>query len=147
MRVFLNTNVLAGAAATRGLCVDVLREVLTAHELLTSAKVLSELRRVLRTKFGAPQDVIADFISLLRQDTVLAQPGRLPTVNIGDQDDLRILSAAIAAEADLFVTGDQELLQIRHIANLTIISPRQFWEKLKTQRQRGAGLSRSRRSR
>ena len=46
MRVFLDTNVLASAAATRGLCADVLREVLTSHELLTSAQVLSELKRV-----------------------------------------------------------------------------------------------------
>lgn len=147
MRVFLDTNVLASAAATRGLCADVLREVLTSHELLTSAQVLSELRRVLRTKFGVAQDLIADFIWLMRQDTVLAQPGQLPTVDIEDQDDLLILSAAISAGADVFVTGDQELLDIDHIENLAILSPRQFWERLKTQLQRGAGRGKSHRSR
>lgn len=146
MRVFLDTNVLASAAATRGLCADVLREVLASHELLTSAYVLSELRRVLRIKFGVAQDLIADFIGLLRQDAVLAQPGQLPTVDIADQDDLRILSAAIAAGADLFVTGDQELLEISHIDNLAILSPRQFWEKLRTQRRRRTGRRQSRRS-
>ena len=51
---FLDTNVLASAAATRGLCADVLREVLTSHELVTSAQVLNEFERVLRTKFGIP---------------------------------------------------------------------------------------------
>ena len=102
MRVFLDTNVLASAAATRGLCADVLREVLTSHELLTSAQVLSELKRVLRTKFGVAQDLIDDFISLMREDTVLAEPGQLPTVEIQDQDDLPILSAAISAGADVF---------------------------------------------
>ncbi|MDE2059804.1 MAG: putative toxin-antitoxin system toxin component, PIN family [candidate division NC10 bacterium] len=147
MRVFLDTNVLASAAATRGLCADVLREVLTSHELLTSARVLSELRRVLRIKFGIAQDLIADFIGLLRQDTVLGQPGRLPTVDIEDQDDLLILSAAISAGADLFVTDDQELLDIGHIEDLTILSPRQFWEKLKAPLQRGAGRGKVRRLR
>ena len=137
MRVFLDTNVLASAAATRGLCADVLREVLTSHELLTSAHVLKELKRVLGTKFGVAQDVVDDFISLMRQDTVLAQPGRLPTVTIRDQDDLPILSAAISAGAAVFVTGDKELLDIGQIENLAILSPRQFWEKLKTQPPRG----------
>ena len=101
---------LASAAATRGLCADVLREVLTSHELLTSAQVPNELERVLRSKFGIPQDLIADFISLLSQDIVLAKPGAVPTVEIKDESDLPILSAAISAKADVFVTGDKESL-------------------------------------
>ena len=147
MRVFLDTNVLASAAATRGLCADVLREVLASHELLTSAQVLSELERVLRTKFGVARELIDDFLSLMRQDTVLAQPGQLPTVDIKDQDDLPILSAAISAGAAVFVTGDKEILDIGQIENLAILSPRQFWDKLKAQPQRGAGREKSRRSR
>ncbi len=147
MRVFLDTNVLASAAATRGLCADVLREVLASHELLTSAQVLSELRRVLRNKFGVDHDLIDDFIWLMRQDTVLARPGQLPGVEIQDQDDLPILSAAISAVADVFVTGDKELLGIGRIEKLAILSPRQFWEKLKAQPRRRAGRGKSRRSR
>jgi putative PIN family toxin of toxin-antitoxin system len=147
VRVFLDTNVLASAAAARGLCADVLREVLTSHELLTSAQVLSELKRVLRTKFGVAQDLIDDFISLMREDTVLAEPGQLPTVEIQDQDDLPILSAALSAGADVFVTGDKEVLDIVRIEKLAILSPRQFWEKLKAQPQRTAGRRKPRRSR
>jgi putative PIN family toxin of toxin-antitoxin system len=137
VRVFLDTNVLASAAATRGLCADVLREVFASHELLTSAQVLRELKRVLRSKFGVDQDLVDDFISLMRQDTVLARPGEAPGVDIQDQEDLPILSAAISGGADAFVTGDKELLAIGRIETLTIMSPRQFWEKLKSQPRRG----------
>ena len=117
MRVFLDTNILVSAAATRGLCADVLREGLASHELLTSAQVLGELRRVLRTKFGVDQDLIDEFISLMQQDTVLARPDQLPSVGIQDQDDLPILSAAISAGADVFVTGDKEILDLGRIEN------------------------------
>ncbi|MPZ77810.1 MAG: putative toxin-antitoxin system toxin component, PIN family [Deltaproteobacteria bacterium] len=147
MRGFLDTNVLASAAATRGLCADVLREVLASHQLLTSAQVLNELRRVLRTKFDLDQDLIDDFIWLMRQDTVLARPAQLPSVEIQDQDDLPILSAAISAGADVFVTGDKEILDLGRIEQLAILSPRQFWEKLKAQPQRRAGRGKPRRSR
>ena len=147
MRVFLDTNVLASAAATRGLCADVLREVLTSHELLTSKQVLSELERVLRTKFDVPRDLIDDFMGLMRQDTVLAEPEPLLDIEIDDKDDVPILSAAISAAADVFVTGDKEILDLGQIGRLTILSPRQFWEKLKDQRQRGAGRAKPRRSR
>ena len=146
MRVFLDTNVLASAAATRGLCADVLREVLASHELVISAQVLGELRRVLRNKFGVDRDLIDEFIWLMRQDTVLGQPSQMPSVEIQDQDDLPVLSAAISAGADVFVTGDKELLDIGRIEKLAILSPRQFWEKLKAQPRRGAGRRKSRRS-
>ena len=146
MKVFLDTNVLASSAATRGLCADVLREVLASHDLCISDQVLSELKRVLRFKFGVPQDLIDDFILLLQQDTVLAQPAELPRVKLKDKDDLSILGAAISAEAKVLVTGDKELLNLGHIEDLEILSPRQFWEKVRTQ-QRRAPRSKPRRSR
>lgn len=131
MRVFLDTNVLASAAATRGLCADVVREVLAAHELVVSEQVLTELRRVLRQKLGVDDDLVEDYLSLLSEDAAIAMPGSLPGVKIRDSDDLPVLSAALASGAEIFVTGDKELLDLRRIDRLAILSPRQFWEKLK----------------
>ncbi len=131
MRVFLDTNVLASAAATRGLCSDLFREVLASHELIISRQVLSELRRVLKSQFRAPQDLIDDFSELLSEDTEIAKPGDPLKVNIKDKDDLPILSAAIAAKAEVFVTGDKEILDLGQVQQMKIMSPRQFWEALK----------------
>lgn len=147
MKVFLDTNVLASAAATRGLCVDVLREVFASHELFISEQVLTELRRVLRLKFGVGQDLIDDFIWLLEQDSVPAQPAQLPRIELNDRDDLAIVGAAFTAGVEVLVTGDKELLDLGRIVNLEILSPRQFWERLKAQHQRGSGRSEPRRSR
>ncbi|HSB04393.1 MAG TPA: putative toxin-antitoxin system toxin component, PIN family [Thermodesulfobacteriota bacterium] len=133
MKVFLDTNVLASAAATRGLCADVLRLVFASHQLFISEQVLKELKRVLRFKFGVSQDLIVDFIWLLQQDTVLTRPAQVPGVELQDKDDLSILAAAIAAGAEVLVTGDKDLLGLGHIEELEILSPRQFWEKLKAQ--------------
>ncbi len=146
MKVFLDTNVLASAAATRGLCADVLREVFASHELFISAQVLGELRRVL-LKFGVGQDLIDDFIWLLERDSASAEPAQLPRIELKDRDDLAIVGAAITAGVEVLVTGDKELLDLSRIGNLEILSPRQFWERLKAQQRRGAGRSESRRSR
>ena len=147
MKVFLDTNVLASAAATRGLCADILREVLASHELFISDQVLAELRRVLRLKFGVSQDLIDDFIWLLEQDSVPAQPAQLPRIELKDRNDLAIVGAAITAGVEVLITGDKELLDLDRIVHLEILSPRQFWERLKAQQRRGAGRSESRRSR
>jgi predicted nucleic acid-binding protein len=44
-----------------------------------------------------------------------------------------VLSCALNGKADLFITGDKELLGLIRIGDMEIVSPRTFWEKLKTQ--------------
>ena len=48
MRVFLDTNVLVAAFATRGLCADVFRLVLAEHELLVSAALIEAAPALMR---------------------------------------------------------------------------------------------------
>jgi len=132
MKVFLDTNVLVSAIATRGLCADVLREVLISHQIVISSPLITELKRVLKQKFSVPDDLIGEVIELIQRDAQLAIPSDFPDVKIQDKDDLAILSSAINGKADIFVTGDQELLELRKLENMEIVSPRMFWEKLKT---------------
>jgi hypothetical protein len=48
LRVFLDTNVLVAAFATRGLCADLLRVVLVRHELVVADVVLDGCRALKR---------------------------------------------------------------------------------------------------
>ncbi|MGO8990364.1 MAG: putative toxin-antitoxin system toxin component, PIN family [bacterium] len=136
MRVFLDTNVLVSAMATRGLCADVLREILTSHRLVVSAALFNELRRVLRRKLQIPDELIDDAIEMLQQDAHLATPSTLPDVKIRDKDDLMILSSALDGGADLLVTGDKELLNLGKIQDMEVVSPRGFWKRIRTQPSR-----------
>jgi uncharacterized protein len=130
MRIFLDTNVLASAVATRGLCADVLREVLARHDLIISNAMLKELKLVLQKKFRVPSQLISGFIAMLQQETMLAAPIDSPGIQIKDKDDIIILTAALGGEAELFITGDKELLELGKVGKLTIISPRMFWDTL-----------------
>ncbi len=147
MKVFLDTNVLASAATTRGLCADVLREVSARHVFLLSDQVLSELGRVLKSKLGAPEELIDSLLRLLQQDTLLVDPVVLPQVELQDQDDLGILGAAVQGGAEVLVTGDKELLALGRLESLAILSPRQFWERLKVEHRRKSRGRKRRRSR
>ena len=132
MRIFLDTNVLVSAVASRGLCADVLREILKSHQLIISPGLLSELEKALRQKIRVPDALINEFIAMVREDSDLFHPGELPDLEIRDKNDLDILSAALNGKSDLFVTGDEELLGLVKIENLEIFSPRKFWEKLRS---------------
>lgn len=133
MRVFLDTNVLASAVATRGLCADVLRSVIEFHDLVISDLLLEELSRILRAKFHASEILIAETIRMLQQDADLAGFSPLTQLPLKDPADIRIVSAAINGEADCLVTGDKEILELETAGRVEIVSPRQFWERLKEQ--------------
>jgi putative PIN family toxin of toxin-antitoxin system len=133
MKVFLDTNVLASAFATRGLCSDVLREVFSTHDLYTSIEVLDELRDVLKNKFGLPESLVKKIFLLLQREANMAHSQEDVEINIKDKADIPIINAAVAAGIHVFVTGDKELQELARIGNLKIISPRKFWELLKNQ--------------
>jgi putative PIN family toxin of toxin-antitoxin system len=137
MKVFPDTNVLISAAATRGLCADVLREVLVSHELCLAEVLIVELASNLRDKLGVPEALIAEYIEILRADSLMAESAAILDLDIRDQGDVRILSAAAASGAEVFVTGDKELLALRKVQNMSILSPRRFWERVKIKSDRG----------
>lgn len=133
MKVFLDTNVLVSAVATRGLCADALREILVSHQLVISPPLLAELKNILHTKIGVPEEIISDFIGLLTQDSFLSESAVMINIDIKDKDDIVILSTALNGNAELFITGDKEVLALVRIQSMQILSPRGFWEALKTQ--------------
>jgi uncharacterized protein len=131
MKVFLDTNVIASATATRGLCADVLRTVVEFHELVVSDCLMEEIQRVLKDKFSAPPELIADVVWLLRQDTIAATVLPLAVLPLKDPADQAIVSSAINGSAQVLVTGDKEVLRLRQVGSLEILTPRQFWDKVR----------------
>jgi putative PIN family toxin of toxin-antitoxin system len=128
--VFLDTNVLVAAFATRGLCADVMRVVLAEHQLITGEVVLSELRRALSRRIKLPAATIEDILVLLREQEVVPKPREPSELPIRDPDDRWILASAIAGRADVLVTGDRDLLDVAASAPLPVLDPRAFWELL-----------------
>jgi putative PIN family toxin of toxin-antitoxin system len=128
VRVFLDTNVLVAAFATRGLCADVLRTILAEHELLLSTTVLEELTRALTEKIRVPESTAREIAAFLRASASLAPAtADPPTVAVRDPNDAVILGEALAIDADVLVTGDKDLLDLPEIPAIRIVDPRGFW--------------------
>ena len=133
MKVFLDTNVLVSALSTHGLCSDVLREILSDHQLIISSFLIVELKRVLTEKIQLPKELINESISFLRYIGEISDPLNRPNIDITDQDDIPLIHSALYGEADLFVTGDKELLSLKVVNKMMVVSPRAFWELLRSQ--------------
>jgi putative PIN family toxin of toxin-antitoxin system len=121
--------VIFSAFTTRGLSADVLRLALVEHELVIGEIVLEEVERVLTNKLRVPREIVAGDIALLR-DCHVRPTARAPKGSpIRDPDDARVLATALAAGADLLVTGDRHFLDVRdRIQGITVTDPRGFWE-------------------
>jgi uncharacterized protein len=128
VRVFPDTNVLASAFGTRGLCADVLRFILVEHELVTREVEIKELRGVLRRKFGVAAEIMDEIEGLLHGYHVEPKPRDLPNLTLGDRNDLVVVASALKAKAEILITSDQEILDLEEKPEgLRILSPREFW--------------------
>jgi predicted nucleic acid-binding protein len=135
LRVFPDTNVLFAALATRGLCSDLLRAMLAEHDVVIGAPVLAELRRNLLNKLRMPAarvELAIGFLTGLELAPSVPPPPRRPRQV--DAADAAILECAARAGAQIFVTGDQALLELGEYEGIPIVSPRNLWLRLQ---QRG----------
>ncbi|HRN53780.1 MAG TPA: putative toxin-antitoxin system toxin component, PIN family [Gemmatimonadaceae bacterium] len=131
--MFLDTNVLICAFAARGLCADLMRLLLAEHEVLTGEVNLVELRRVLIKRFKATPTQVDPIEQLLRDQTVIPKPAALLSLKVRNADDAWVLASTVAGEADLLVSGDQDLLVLAARAPLPILSPRDAWSRLRSE--------------
>lgn len=128
MKVFLDTNVLVSAFATRGLCADLFRLVLAEHELLTGEVNLAELSRVLSTRIKVPATTVTEIEAFLRDQTIVPKPDTMSSVQVRDRSDRWVLASAEVGGADVLVTGDKDLLEVASESVVRILDPRGFWE-------------------
>jgi putative PIN family toxin of toxin-antitoxin system len=99
------------------------------HTLVTSERLLRELRTTLRDKFGEDPDELP-LLFQLNEETEIVTPVRLAERVCRDKDDDVVLATALAGNADVIVTGDEDLLVLRTFRGIRILSPRQFLELL-----------------
>lgn len=131
MRVFLDTNVLASAVATRGICADLLHTALAEHEVVVSEQVLAELSRALQEKFRTSAELAEETDAFLRREAEVVGEAPKLEITVRDEDDVRIVEQAVAGGADVLVTGDRDLIEMGQDRPVPILTPRGFWDLLR----------------
>jgi putative PIN family toxin of toxin-antitoxin system len=130
VKVFLDTNVVVSAVATRGLCADLLQVILAEHELVLGETVLAEVPRVLHRKLRVPPDTVAELEAYLRKQAVVATAPEAWAIKGPDTADAAVVGEAVGSGAEALVTGDRDLLDLPR-PPLRIVSPRGLWELLR----------------
>ena len=136
MRAVIDTNVLLSALLWGGTPRALLEHVRNGTvTLISSQALLAELARVLeRPKF----DVIllrtntprAQSLAEVRQLAEVIDPPPLVQPVCRDPDDDALLALAIAAQADLLISGDDDLLSLGSFEGIPILTPAQALKRL-----------------
>jgi len=127
MRVVLDTNVIIAAFATRGLCADIFEYCLYGQEIIFSKELLNEINRNLCLKIKVPRHISIEIVDFLSSRRELIEPSKLPQNICRDKSDLHILGLAVAGGVDAIITGDKDLLTLKAIYSIPILTPREFW--------------------
>lgn len=131
MRVVLDTNVLLAAIATHGLCQALVTLVFRDHVVILSEHILGEFAKHDRGKFKATKRQADAAVAVLRANGEIVEPVAVPPGTVRDKDDLPVLGTAIAGSVAVLVTGDQELITLGLYRGVAILSPRDFYERLR----------------
>lgn len=127
MKVVFDTSILVSALVfPGGRGESALRRIVEEQdELLLSKPILDELLGILGRKFAREPEELAHIAVFLADLARFVRPRRRLSV-VKDDPDNRILECAVAAGADLVVTGDRALLALREFRAVRIIGLRDF---------------------
>ncbi len=131
MKIVLDTNVLIAALATRGLCTEVLEICLTEHNIILSEYILSEVKEALSSKIRLPKKFVDEAIDFLKNSAEIVKEEKVDQSICRDKNDIPVIGTALSGKAHFIITGDEDLLILKKFRNIEIVTPREFWNRLK----------------
>ncbi len=129
VRIVLDTNVVVSALIWGGTPYKLIEAAVAGDLVLcTSPALLAELLAVLtREHLGSrlqrQRASVDEAVTLYAAMAVCVSPTTIPRVVPGDADDDQVIAAAVAAGADLLVSGDRHLLRLGSHQNIRIVTP------------------------
>lgn len=126
MRVVFDTNVFIAAALKGSFAEEIIDFAATSNliTLVTSSDILAETREKLLNKFSVSEFRVNHFIIIIQSFAEVVTIKNKVTVIKRDPDDNKILECALSGNADLIVTSDQDLLNLKSFKGIGIIHPK-----------------------
>jgi len=134
-RVTADSNILISALQYGGKPLTLLDMAQDGRiDLAISDDILTETLRVLRDKFHRTTEWLQEAENHLREITRHVSPAERVDVVTADPDDNRILECAVAADSDVIVSGDADLLQLGAFRGIPVMTVSAFLARVEAQK-------------
>ena len=122
MIVTFDTNILvSGFTSPEGRASQAMVNITLGHDdLFISQPIIEELLRVLEQKFNWSVAALASVDGWIARNCQIVSPAETLSV-LADEPDNRILECAVAANADVIVTGDRQMLALQSFRDVRIL--------------------------
>lgn len=129
-RVVLDSNVIISAVVYKGkprIILDLAFE--QRIETITSPALLVEVMEVLAKKFQLLKEELDLINEEIENDFEIIHP-RTALHLVRDEDDNRVLEAALEGDCDYIISGDEDLLNLGQFKNIKIVTPDEFLREI-----------------
>jgi putative PIN family toxin of toxin-antitoxin system len=129
MRVVFDTNIFISALVIPGSLAEkaILKVIEGGDILVISRDIINEVLSVLSSKFSRDREALSHVAVMLSELGELVKPIKKVRI-FKDEPDNRILECAIHGRADVLVTGDKEILQLREYKGIKMVSLKEYVE-------------------
>jgi hypothetical protein len=136
IRAVLDTNLLVSYLLTHRPPIATLIDDFLAKDefaMVTAPELLAELDRVLRypklQRYYTDEERTRFVALVLALSTVVELPETIPPI-CRDPDDDWLIACVVVGEADVIVSGDDDLLALERVGDIPILTAAQFLEML-----------------
>ena len=128
LKVVFDTNIFVSAAMfPGGLPEELLKTAFSGGFLLGVSKdILEELSIVYLRKFHLSRESVNEQIKRILKNAVFVEGTERIDIVKADKSDNKILECAVDYKADVLVSGDSHLLQIKKYKGIAILRPAEF---------------------
>jgi putative PIN family toxin of toxin-antitoxin system len=133
MIVVLDTNIWVSAIIWGGIPDEIISlQEQRKIEIASSRKLLSELentfnKKKIQTKLEVLQLTTSSAFSLVYESVNIYSIEELIVPELRDPDDTIVLATAIAANTEVIITGDRDLLILKEYQNMPILTATDFF--------------------
>lgn len=130
VRIILDTNIIISAIGFGGKPRNILKLILDKKIwAFTSSILLAELEDVINKKFPELSENFERTNKQIRKKFKIVRPKKSLHI-VNDEDDNRVLEAAVEGECNYIITGDKELLNLGSFKEIKILTADQFLRTL-----------------
>jgi putative PIN family toxin of toxin-antitoxin system len=138
MRLVLDTNCVVSAFLWGGTPRGIIGAAVDGRcRLFTSGAMLAELEAVLsREKFSprllAVRTSVAQLLAEYTAQVIVVHATAIPPTITADPDDDAVLACAVAAKAELIVSGDRHLLELGEYRDIPIVTAAEALKRIES---------------
>lgn len=126
MKVVLDTNVFISGIFWEGnFCSQIIDKWKSKEiELVSSLEIVGELVKTLKSfKIPMPEDMIEEWKNFIIKNSKIVESLSKIDVIMEDSEDNKFLEAAIDGKADLIISQDRHLLNLKQYNGIKIVKP------------------------